>query len=1030
MVSYGMLVRIGKTCGKILLALALVALLGIGAFTVRLMARPIPITWAVPWIERALQGSGLTAALEVHELVLAWDKDTHRIEFTADHVQLNEKAHRLSAVEQASVTLSVLALLHGELQVKDVTLVAPRLQFELGNGTASPVLLSPETNTALAHLHSVTIQRGRIELQHAGSAPDVLDDVHLEWQHGLWSARGAITGTMIFAAAPAPGPVRGELLQDKNGMKLTLHAQNIWPDSVQAVLNNTAPTLLPPSLSLQRLQMPMTIDANFNLTSDGVLTRIATTLSAGAGHIIVPELFSAPLPVQGLQMKSDYDASHGDWHVPNLSASILDTDGPIPVLVSAQGNQLQNTVHIDAAAQNLTVGALKRWWPAGAAPGAYDWLKQNLQAGKIPRAAVSVDLARDAQQNYNVTQAKGGWDLQNITSTFLPHFPPVTGINGTATMDVDTVHFNLRSGQLQDIALQPGTMDIDDLRADDQHLKMNIPMTGQLPTILKLLDTPPYGYAKKYGLNADATNGGVGLRLQISLPLLAALKLSDLQYHALANVAQVSLPGALMNRDISGGQGVFELDPAHMKVDGAAQLAGVPVQFSWQDFFTAPGSPPKNNLSRQVSFSSDMQADDHAKLGLPTAGYVKGPAKLTGTYETRGNQTTLATQMDLTAANVAIQELNYKKSAGAPMAMHAAITSNAADTAGINHLSLNATGPAFGLNGTGTLDAQMNPVKLDFDTLHIGDKTQAHVQFEKRGEQERWTVTGQSLDAGQLLENDSNAPKELTPAAKPPRWISVQLATLYMAHQKEIKNLQAELENTGKNWSKVLLHGDLAPNIPINIHWDSKASGQNLQISTDDAGVALTALGVTESVIGGKLKITGQGNPTAPEWLTQGKIAMTDFRVKGMPLLGRLISAISPNGLLDVFHGEGVTFSRLESQFEYSDAILRLREGKTNGQALGLTFEGDIHHSATPANLSLTGTIVPLYLVNNAIASIPLLGDLVGGNLIAFNYSASGPISNPAVSVNPFSALTPGFLRDLFFDNSAFPAAPDTQNDS
>jgi len=48
--------------------------------------------------------------------------------------------------------------------------------------------------------------------------------------------------------------------------------------------------------------------------------------------------------------------------------------------------------------------------------------------------------------------------------------------------------------------------------------------------------------------------------------------------------------------------------------------------------------------------------------------------------------------------------------------------------------------------------------------------------------------------------------------------------------------------------------------------------------------------------------------------------------------------------------------------------------------------------------------------------------------LIAFNYSVKGPTGNPDVSVNPLSALTPGFLRGIFgiFDNDSDSKVPTT----
>ncbi len=37
-----------------------------------------------------------------------------------------------------------------------------------------------------------------------------------------------------------------------------------------------------------------------------------------------------------------------------------------------------------------------------------------------------------------------------------------------------------------------------------------------------------------------------------------------------------------------------------------------------------------------------------------------------------------------------------------------------------------------------------------------------------------------------------------------------------------------------------------------------------------------------------------------------------------------------------------------------------------------------------------------------------------GGGLIAANYTAKGPLNHPQVSINPLSALLPGFLRGVF----------------
>ena len=62
------------------------------------------------------------------------------------------------------------------------------------------------------------------------------------------------------------------------------------------------------------------------------------------------------------------------------------------------------------------------------------------------------------------------------------------------------------------------------------------------------------------------------------------------------------------------------------------------------------------------------------------------------------------------------------------------------------------------------------------------------------------------------------------------------------------------------------------------------------------------------------------------------------------------------------------------------------------------------------ARLDMRGVVSPFYLVNG----IGSLFARKGEGLIGFNYRLRGPTSKPRVSVNPFSALTPALLRQIF----------------
>jgi hypothetical protein len=77
--------------------------------------------------------------------------------------------------------------------------------------------------------------------------------------------------------------------------------------------------------------------------------------------------------------------------------------------------------------------------------------------------------------------------------------------------------------------------------------------------------------------------------------------------------------------------------------------------------------------------------------------------------------------------------------------------------------------------------------------------------------------------------------------------------------------------------------------------------------------------------------------------------------------------------------------------------------------------------------MDVDGTLAPAYALNSVLGNFPVIGSLLMGGeaqgLIAARFNLSGSNDDPAVTVNPLSALTPGLLRHLFdpFNGSGQP---------
>ena len=141
-----------------------------------------------------------------------------------------------------------------------------------------------------------------------------------------------------------------------------------------------------------------------------------------------------------------------------------------------------------------------------------------------------------------------------------------------------------------------------------------------------------------------------------------------------------------------------------------------------------------------------------------------------------------------------------------------------------------------------------------------------------------------------------------------------------------------------------------------------------------------------------------------------------EFDVLDAPILARLLTVASLEGIGNLLGGDGIAFEQLEAPFAVRNELLQLGRGRLYGSQLGLTFEGWVNLAND--TLDLEGTIVPLYGVNWTIGQIPIIGRLLRGSegegAFAFTYGIRGPVGDPAIRVNPLSALAPGFLRELF----------------
>ena len=102
---------------------------------------------------------------------------------------------------------------------------------------------------------------------------------------------------------------------------------------------------------------------------------------------------------------------------------------------------------------------------------------------------------------------------------------------------------------------------------------------------------------------------------------------------------------------------------------------------------------------------------------------------------------------------------------------------------------------------------------------------------------------------------------------------------------------------------------------------------------------------------------------------SRSNLKITNFKVKEVPVLAKILTLASLQGIADLLTGEGIRFNEFEMDFKTKNNLTEIDELYALGPAISIMMEGYIEKDRVT---SLRGTLVPATTINRSIASIPL----------------------------------------------------------
>ncbi len=671
-------------------------------------------------------------------------------------------------------------------------------------------------------------------------------------------------------------------------------------------------------------------------------------------------------------------------------------------------------VQLKAIGSRMPSATVKRFWPVTLAPPARTFVLENLSGGTVEGTTVSINMALDLIGQKSVPLPEDAVRMEmtasGITLRAAKGLPPLVSTKLSVAVTGRTVRVNIPEAtvvtpQNRKLSVSDGVFYIPDYFPREPNGLVKVKFDGPADAGIEVLGMEALKGAEGQAFDPSTTRGKLSALLQVKIQFRKVPQPGDLDYSVEAKLTDFGVDKIFQNQRLEGASVDVFASPAGVFLRGDGKVAGAPITFEYDK--------RKDKADADVRINATLDDGSRQKLGVDIAS-ITGPiaVKLVGT--TNNKQTRAAIELDLTAARILDLVPGLTKPAGKPL--KAKFTSNdAGKSIRIDDLILDGSG-AY-IRGSLELSDDGEVVSANFPSFQLSDGDKASLRAERSGDVLKIRITGEVIDARGIMKSLVGSPSG--PAKKEQKSqdvdVEAKIGAMTGNNGEVLRQLDLSLGRRGielRTFSltaKAGREGTVAGEIR---NWGDTPR-RALYVSTSDAGALMRFLDIYGKIQGGTMWviIDPPRGDTSPQ---NGVINLRDFVIRGEPGLDSLSQAArDSSGRVE--QGTAV-FEKAQAQFTRTTGKIAIRDAAIWGPVAGVTVEGSIDFAAE--RLSLRGTYVPAYGLNNLFSKLPIIGAILGGGpnegLLGVTFEVIGPMSGPTLRINPLSAVAPGFLRKMF----------------
>jgi hypothetical protein len=670
--------------------------------------------------------------------------------------------------------------------------------------------------------------------------------------------------------------------------------------------------------------------------------------------------------------------------------------------------------------EDTQIRAIARLWPTHVAAPVRAWFVDHVPGGIIKHAHYSgaFDDAALTSMRYerpppDESLEATGEIADGVVVNVLDGMAPLTGVAGKMRITGRTASFDATSGVVETapgrrLTLSEGRFSVADNALKPAPAVLDLKISGSVEAVADILSLPSVATHASVPIDSNAMKGQIDGRLRIDFEIGDGARDDRTTFAIDATASNLVIEKLIGKERLEGATLRVMADRAGLRVNGAGRLYGAPATLDVRRAFGEKGP-----AQAQLTFTFDEAARQRA--GYAVAG-VSGPIAAIVRTPLPVEDLSTHIELDLTRTGFDNPVPGLSKAPGKPAKASFLIVKRG-DGMALDQFSFDAApAQAQGVIELGK-DGAFRAARLAPLRLSAGDDMKLDIS--RAGEALKVVVRGANFDARPMLASlirstgeksaggGKNASDDLDVDFKSP---------IVTGNGKQIlSNVDFKYESRGGRPRAVSLTGNFGRDDLAVAMTRGQSGGQQLDVSTDDAGSFLAFLDLYRKMENGVLNahvLLGQGR-------ADGTINIRDFYVKGEPTMRQLMaqggaSRADDRGVMR-FDPDSVRVGRLQSGFGWAAGRLSVSEGVMSGPEIGLTFDGYIDFPRD--RLDLSGAYVPAYALNSLLSNIPVVNLVITGGqhegIFALNYRVQGSLSSPVVNVNPLSAIAPGLMRKI-----------------